>query len=116
MDLWGYALRTDDARALVALSAPGKKCQGCAVFAASMTKRKQHGWYVDLAALRVRAVTVKQVTDNVYAKALVDVPQSDSYNVDGSFRNTNRPHPGATFEVLMHRGKNRYQLLAFTVS
>lgn len=116
MALWGYALRTDDAAALVALSAPGKKCQGCPVFAASMKKRKKQGWYVDFPGVRVHAVTVKPVDDNVYAKAKVDVPQSDSYDADGSFRNTNRAHPGATFEVLMHRGKKRFQLLAFTVS
>jgi hypothetical protein len=116
MDLWGYALRTDDARALVALSAPGRTCRGCAVFADSMATRKKQGWYVDFPGLRVHAVTVKPVDDNVYAKASVDVPQSDSYDFDGSFRNTNRAHRGATFEVLMHRGTKRFQLLAFTVS
>ncbi len=116
MLLWGYALRTNDAAALTALSAPGEKCQGCKVFAASLKKRKKQGWYVDFPGVTVRKVTVKPVDDNVYAKATVDVPRSDSYNSDGSFRNTNQAHRGATFEVLMHRGAKRFQLLAFTVS
>ena len=116
MDLWGYALRTDDARALVALSAPGSPCRGCTAFATSMQKRRKQGWYVDFPGVRVRTVTVRPVDGNVYARAKVDVPQSDSYDTDGSFRNTNAAHRGATFEVLMHRGKKRFQLLAFTVS
>jgi hypothetical protein len=116
MALWGYALRNNDARALVALSAPGKKCQGCRPFATSLRQREKAGWYVDFAGVDVHKVTVKKVDDNVYAKAKVDIPESDSYNADGSFRNTNRAHRDATFEVLMHRGDKRFQLLAFTVS
>jgi hypothetical protein len=116
MALWGYALRNNDPRALVALSAPGQKCRGCKPFAASLRKREKAGWYVDFAGVDVHRVTVKKVDDNVYAKATVDIPESDSYNADGSFRNTNKAHPGATFEVLMHRGDKRFQLLAFTVS
>lgn len=116
MALWGYALRSNDARALVALSAPGEKCQGCKALTTSLHQRKQAGWHVDFAGVDVRKLTVKKVDDNVYAKAKVDIPESDSYNADGTFRNTNRAHPGATFEVLMHRGAKRFQLLSFTVS
>lgn len=116
MALWGYALRSNDGRALVALSAPGEKCQGCKALTTSLHQRKQAGWHVDFAGVDVRKLSVKKVGDNVYAKAKVDIPESESYNADGTFRNTNRAHPGATFEVLMHRGAKRFQLLSFTVS
>jgi hypothetical protein len=116
MAVWAYALRTDDAKPLVALSPQAKKCEGCKAFATSMKKRKKAGWYVALTGLDVRKITLKKVDDNVYARASVNVPQSDSYNSDGSFRNTNKAHRGATFEVLMHRGAKHFQLLAFTVS
>lgn len=115
MDLWGYGLRTDNAKPIVALS-PKKPCRGCAEFAATLEKRKQQGWSVDFAGLEVRKVLLKQVAGNTYARSTVNIPKSDSYNSDGTFRNTNKSHNGATFEVLMSYTKKKYHLLAFTVS
>jgi hypothetical protein len=50
------------------------------------------------------------------ASATVDIPESDSFNTDGTFRNTNPAHPGATFTVQMRYTGKQYQLLAFSVS
>jgi hypothetical protein len=116
MGLWGYGLRTNDAKPLVALSPPKKPCGGCKAFARSLKKRHRQGWTVDFPGLQVRKITTKKVGDNAYAKATVDIPETDSYNSDGSFRNTNKQHKGASFEMLMHFKKKRYRLLAFTVS
>ena len=116
MDLWGYGLRTNNAKPIVALSPKGKPCRGCAEFAATLKERKQQGWSVDFAGLKVRKVVPKQVAGHTYARSTVDIPKSDSYNTDGTFRNTNEEHNGATFEVLMSYTKKRYHLLAFTVS
>lgn len=116
MDLWGYGLRTDKAKPIVALSSKSKPCRGCAEFAATLRKRKQQGWSVDFAGLKVRTMVIKQVAGNTYARSTVDIPKSDSYNADGTFRNTNKLHTGATFEVLMSYTKQTYHLLAFTVS
>ncbi len=61
-------------------------------------------------------ITASKVGDNAYVRAVVDIPESDSYNSDGSYRNTSKQHNGAIFEVLMHFKKKHYRLLAFTVS
>ncbi len=114
--LWAHGLRTNDARPLTRLSPKKKPCKGCAGFAASLRKRARQGWHVELPGVRVRTLTLKKVADNTYARATVDIPESTSLNDDGSFRNANKAHRGATFEVLMHRGEKRYLLLAFTVS
>jgi hypothetical protein len=116
MGLWGYGLRTNNPRPLVSLSPPKKPCQGCKAWSTSLQQRRRQGWYVDFPGLKVHKVTTTKVGDNVYVRATVDIPQSDSYNRDGTFRNTNKAHNGAKFEMLVHLKKKRYQLLAFTVS
>jgi hypothetical protein len=116
MRLWGYGLRTNDAKPLVSLSPGKKQCRGCKGYARSLQQRRKHGWSVDFPGVSVHKVTVKKVGDDAYVKAKVDIPESDTYNRDGSFRNTNKAHNGAAFEMLVHFKKNRYQLLAFTVS
>jgi hypothetical protein len=116
MDLWAYALRTDDARPLVALG-PGKRpCEGCARFASSLAQRRKQGWSVDLPGLTVHTVRVQTIGGQSNATATVDIPQSDSYNSDGSYRNTSAAHRGATFQVRMRYTKSGYQLLSFTVA
>jgi hypothetical protein len=116
MRLWGYGLRTNDAKPLVRLSPPKKPCRGCKDFARSLQKRRKQGWSVDFPGLKVHKMTATKVGDNTYVRAIVDIPASDSLNRDGSFRNTNKAHNGAKFEMLMHLKKKHYQLLAFTVS
>lgn len=116
MDLWGYGLRTDNAKPIVALSPKAKPCRGCTEFTATLTRRHKQGWSVDFAGVKVRKVVLKQVAGNTYARSTVDIAKSDSYNTDGTFRNTNKKHDGATFEVLMSYARKKYHLLAFTVS
>ncbi len=72
---------------------PARSARGARRSTTSLHQRKQAGWHVDFAGVDVRKLTVKKVDDNVYAKAKVDIPESDSYNADGSFRNTNRRTP-----------------------
>ena len=116
MALWGYGLRTNDPRPLVALSPRKKPCEGCKAWTTSLRQRRKQGWYVDLPALRIHKVVASKVGGNTYVRATVDIPQSDSYNRDGTFRNTNKAHNGAKFEMLLQFKNKHYQLLAFTVS
>jgi hypothetical protein len=116
MRLWSYGLRTNDPKPLVSLSPGKKQCRGCKGYAKSLQQRRKRGWAVDFPGLSVHKVTVKKVGENAYVKAIVDIPASDTYNRDGTFRNTNKAHNGAAFEMLVHFKKKGYQLLAFTVS
>jgi len=118
MDLWGYALRTNDARPLVAASLAGKPCGGCKPLAADLAKRKQQGWSVDFSGVTVHGIALppKQPKKGpVTATATVDIPESDSFNDDGSYRNTNPAHPGVKFVVRMTYTKKGYRLVSFTV-
>ncbi len=116
MDLWGYALRTNDARPLTRLG--GKKaCVGCAALSTELARRKKQGWVVDFAGLKVRKVTVagKPGAEHV-VRSTVDIPESDSYNTDGSYRNTSPAHAGSTFVVRLRYADRRYRLVSFSVS
>lgn len=116
MDLWGYALRTNDAGPLTRLA--GKKaCAGCSALDKELARRKQQGWVVDFAGLTVRTVTVaRQRGAEHVARSKVDIPKSDSYNTDGTFRNTSPAHAGSTFVVRMRYVDKHYRLVSFTVS
>lgn len=116
MDLWGYALRTNDSRPLTKLG--GKKaCGGCSALGQELARRKKQAWVVDFTGLRVRTVTLqKQSGPEHVARSTVDIPQSDSYNADGTFRNTSPPHAGSTFVVRMRYADKHYRLVSFTVS
>jgi hypothetical protein len=116
MDVWGYALRTNDARPLTALGAGKKPCGGCGAFARTLASRRTQGWAVDFPGLRVRSLEVSATGGQAVARARVDVPQSDSYNDDGSFRNTSPAHKGASFVVRLRYAGKAYRLESFTVS
>ena len=116
MDLWGYALRTNDAAPLRELGGT-KACGGCAALSTELARREKQGWVVDFAGLDVRSVAVaKPRGAERVARARVDIPASDSYNTDGSFRNTSPAHAGSTFVVRMRYADKRYRLVSFTVS
>ncbi len=115
MDTWAYALRTNDADPLSALGAQGT-CRGCKPFARELAKRRAQGWSVDFPGVEVRKVKVTRDGNGHRARATVDLPESDSFNSDGSFRNTNRAREGSTFEVRMRLTQKGYRLLSFTVS
>ena len=116
MDRGGYALSTNDAAPLTRLG--GKSpCGGCRPLAAELARRAKRGWVVDFAGLTVRRLTVAKVQGaETVARATVDIPASDSYNTDGSFRNTSPAHAGSTFVVRMRYADKRYRLVSFTVS
>jgi hypothetical protein len=116
IDLWGYALRTNDAEPLTTLSAGKKPCGGCPALTRTLAQRRSEGWTVDLDAVHVRRIKLTERTGVKVARATVDVPESDSYNTDGSYRNANEAHQGATFEVQMRFAGGRYRLVSFTVS
>jgi hypothetical protein len=116
MDLWAYALRTNDAKPLASLSG-NPSCGGCAALTRELGRRARQGWVVDFAGLDVRRVAVTGPRGGVrVARATVDIPASDSYNTDGSFRSSNPAHAAATFEVRMRVADGRYRLVSFTVS
>jgi hypothetical protein len=114
---WGYALRTDDAGVVTGLSPAKQLCQGCRDFAAALAVRRKQHWYVDFPGARVRSVTVTPsgAAHTYLAHARVDIPESRSYFTDGSYRNDNPAHKGATFDVRMSYAQKRYTLLAFQV-
>jgi hypothetical protein len=121
--VWGYTLRTNDPRPLTRLSPHGEPCRGCGDLARELRKRRTQGWAVRFPGVAVGSVKVTRAPGKAgkagkeaVAVAKVDIPRSGSYNADGSFRNTNRAHPHATFEVLMRYTPTGYRLLSFTVS
>lgn len=116
MDLWSYALRTNNARPLTKLAGT-KACAGCAALGRELARRQKQGWVVDFTGLRVGTVTVaKQKGPERVARSKVDIPESDSYNADGSFRNTSPAHAGSMFVVRMRYTDKHYRLVSFTVS
>lgn len=114
---WGYALRTNDAPAVTGLALKGHPCQGCKDFSAELAKRRKQQWYVALPGVKVHAVAVSpsSAPHTYLARAKIDVPASQSLFEDGSFRNENPAHRGATFEVLMVYAGKSYRLLGFEV-
>jgi hypothetical protein len=115
IDLWGFALRTNDVRPLSALGR-GKPCGGCPALRRELAQRADQGWSVDFAGAQVHGIKLAGQGKVEVASATVDIPESDSFNTDGTFRNTNPAHSGATFTVQMRYTGKQYQLLAFSVS
>ena len=117
IDRWGYALRTNRSDAVTDLSPRKSQCQGCRELRNELAQRRKEGWYVDFAGADVRRVTLTRGSqaETFLATAKVDIPASRSYFDDGSFRNDNEAHSGATFEVLLRLDKKSYSLLAFQV-
>ena len=117
---WGYALSTNDATAVTGLS-PSKKeqCRGCKELAAELRKRDNEGWHVAFPGASVRKTTLKREDDRILATTVADLPASESYFDDGTFRNDNEAHRGAKFLIDLRidgQGKKqRYALLAFSV-
>jgi hypothetical protein len=117
IDSWGYALSTNDANALLDLSAQSGPCEGCPELRDELQKRKKQGWYVDFpgADIVTLQVTPGDQPGVQVARATIDVPRSTSYFEDGEVRNINEAHKGAAFEVQMRLDGKRYALLAYRV-
>jgi Family of unknown function (DUF6318) len=113
---WGYALRTNDSGPLLALSPTKKPCEGCASLARELTKRVKQGWYVDFADADVTRISLTNRAGIAIANATVDIPGSNSFNDDGSYRSSSPAHPHSGFQVQMKLVKKKYQLVSFTVA
>ena len=117
---WGYALSTNDATAVTGLS-PSKKeqCRGCADLTAELRKRTKEGWHVVFPGAEVKKTTLGRDGERILATTVADIPASQSFFDDGSFRNDNAAHPGATFLIDLRidgaAKKRHYVLLGFSL-
>ena len=62
----------------------------------------------------MRSIALSSQGGERVAQARVDVPASDSYNDDGTFRNTSPAHKGAEFLVQMRYVKSQWRLVSFS--
>lgn len=115
---WVYALNTNDPSVL--LDESGKKpCRGCGSLRKELAERKKEGWYVQLSGVKVRKVSFRRDEGREVATAVVDVPASQSFFKDGTFRNDSQAHRGAKFVIdISADGKNKkrhWTLRAFSI-
>ena len=66
-------------------------------------------------SLTLLMVVGAAATGDRVARATVDIPASDSYTTDGTFRNTSPAHKGATFVVRMRYVRTQWRLVSFSV-
>jgi hypothetical protein len=71
---------------------------------------------VDFRGVDVRRLRVSGPPRAAVARAVVDIPASDSFHDDGTFRNTSPAHAGASFVVRMRFTGRAYRLVSFSVS
>ena len=116
MASWAWSLQANDATPLLEASRSRKRpCSGCRELDRELRKRDRQAWYVDLPPLRVERTRLRRDGDEVVATSRVDIPESETYFYDGTFRSTNRAHDDATFAVRMRRADDRYVLVSFTL-
>jgi len=116
MASWAWSLQANDAAPLLEVSRSGRRpCTGCRELGRELRKRDRQEWYVDLPALRVERTRLRRDGDEVVARSRVDIPESETYFYDGSYRSTSPAHDDATFLVRMRRAADRYVLVSFTV-
>lgn len=117
MAAWSWSLRANDAGPLLAVSPSRKQpCRGCAPLAKELAQRAEDGWYVDFPGLSVDRTRLRHDGRDVVATSKVDIPESDSFLDDGTYRSTNPAHPGATFVVRMRLTKGEYRLVSFSIA
>lgn len=114
LQAWIYSLNTNDAQALLDISG-AKPCEGCAELAAELESRQKAGWYVGLEGVRVTRVDLTGRGRSARAVISVAIPESGTYNEDGSYRSSNPAHPRSTFEVAIAREGERFRLVAFSL-
>lgn len=114
LQAWIYSLNTNDAQALLDISG-AEPCEGCAELAAELESRRKAGWYVGLEGVRVTRVDLTGRGRSARAVMSVAIPESTTYNEDGSYRSSNPAHPRSTFEVAMAREGERFRLVAFSL-
>jgi hypothetical protein len=117
MAAWSWSLRANDAGPLLAVSPSRKQpCRGCGPLEKELAQRAGDGWYVDFPGLSVDRTRLRRDGREVVATSKVDIPESDSFLDDGTYRSTNPAHPGATFVVRMRLTKGEYRLVSFGIS
>lgn len=116
MEAWSWSLRTNDASPLLEVSPSRKQpCDGCRTLDRELDARAKEGWYVDFPGLTVASTRLRPAGDTVVATAKVAIPESDTYQDDGSYRSTSPAHEDATFTVTMRLTKAGYRLVSFSV-
>lgn len=116
MDAWSWSLITNDASPLLAASpSRTKPCEGCRRLERELANRADEGWYVDFPGLTVGRTRLARDGTTVTATTRVDIPESDSFFEDGTYRSSSPAHPDATFRVRMRLVDGDYRLLAFSV-
>jgi hypothetical protein len=117
MTAWSWSLRANDAGPLLAVSPSRKQpCRGCGPLEKELAQRAEDGWYVDFPGLSVDRTRLRRDGREVVATSKVDIPESDSFLDDGTYRSTNPAHPGATFVVRMRLTKGEYRLVSFSIA
>lgn len=114
--VWGYALSTNDPAPLLALSSKERVCEGCRSLQTELRRRADAGWHVDFPGATVKSVSLARSAQQVVASLAISIPASDSFNDDGSYRDSSPAHPNARFEVRMSFTKAGFRLLSFTLT
>ena len=114
--VWGAALSTNDVGPLLALSPKGRVCEGCRSLQTELRRRQDAGWHVDFPGATVKSVELARSAQQVTASMAISIPESDSFNDDGSYRGSSPAHPNARFEVRMSFTKAGFRLLSFTLT
>ena len=115
VEAWGFALRTNNPEPVLQLSPKSRPCEGCQRLKSELRTRDRQGWYVEFPGAQVNKIDVESTGETSVATMSVALPESDSYNDDGSYRNTNPAHPNSSFEVKMRLTKGAFVLIAFSV-
>lgn len=116
MASWAWALQANDATPLLEAGRSAKRpCEGCRELDRELRRRDRQEWYVDLPAVAVERTRLRRDGDQVVAQSRIDIPESDTYFYDGTFRSTNPAHDDATFLVRMRKAADRYVLVSFTL-
>jgi hypothetical protein len=112
---WSYALSSNDISPLL-FAGGGDLCTGCDVLDKTLHQRTKEHWSVLPFSVRVRKSVVAATDTKANVQLTVDLPETQSFFRNGSYRNTSPAHPGATFLVKMSVLKGAYRLDSFTLS
>ncbi len=117
VELWAYAIATNDSRPLVSLSPKGSLCEGCKPLKGELDRRAKAGWRVALSGVKVGRVTVprKSRKGRTTVKAAIAIPESNTVTEDGTLTGVSPAHPDAVFEVTIEYSKRSFHLLSFTI-
>lgn len=115
---WGYGLQTNDPSVL--LDASGKRaCRGCDTYRDELEQRAKENWYVQFPGATVRRATFRADGPVEVGRLVVEIPASQSFFEDGTFRNDNKAYKRARFLIDLRADgqgeRRRWTLLAFSI-